>query len=325
MASLIRNRQSTLQQLSPFIRLPKYFSSEWSYASYRLPAPTAHITLSSALRGGGERGDGGKKKTEGDAMEDTPAEKCTVGWVEIPVRVPVSSGTPTVRLSPAPSREKGKSRASLGGILPSPKGKTKALPETKGDPSSDQEYREEMQWQLVALTYSGCWYRLSVPTSSSSDSTTASPVEVTQLSANAKSAAKASAPSAVATPIAVPRQTRTPAGAGPGPISASPPKGSVRTGALSSTPPRPSPLHTSTQPAPAAPSMSAASTIRGQPTVATTPAHAMASKKGKEREFLTSSLKRRDSSASTKSVSEKVSRKCNLEEFRRFGRWDGWI
>lgn len=322
-AGLIRNRQSTLQQLSPFIRLPKYFSSEWSYASYRLPAPTAHITLSSALRGGGERGDGGKKKTEGDATEDAPAEKCTVGWIEVPVRVPVSSGTADAKSAAPPSREKGKSRTSFGGIPPSPKGKAKALPEHKREISGDLEYREEMQWQLVVLTYSGCWYRLSVPTSTLSNSTTATPAEITSPPASTRLAAKASAPVAATAPVTIPRQARTPSGTGPGSISASPPKGSLRTGAQSSTPPRPSPLHTNTQTPATALSVGAASTVRGSPSVTTTtPTYTMTSRKGKEREASTSSSKRRDSSSS---VSEKASRKCDLEEFRRFGRWDGWI
>ncbi|KAG9317583.1 arginine-tRNA-protein transferase [Chiua virens] len=41
------NRQSSLSPLTPFLPLPKYFDSEWSYAQYRIPAQAAHISLSS--------------------------------------------------------------------------------------------------------------------------------------------------------------------------------------------------------------------------------------------------------------------------------------
>ena len=90
------NRQSSMSGLKPF--LPKYFSSEWSYAQYRIPAQTAHITLH-----------GGPAKSP--TADITDEEKCVVGWIQGPV----------------------------------------------DEEDGPQEY------QLVALTYTGGWYRLSVP------------------------------------------------------------------------------------------------------------------------------------------------------------------
>ena len=108
-----RNRQSTLSPLSPFISLPKYFDSQWSYAQYRLPAQTAHLALSA--------GSTGSKLS--DAVED---ERCVVAWTKVPLQ------TPAV-------------------------------------PGQNVSY----EYQIVALTYSGGWYRLVLP--SSMESRVASP------------------------------------------------------------------------------------------------------------------------------------------------------
>ena len=40
-----RNRQSKLSSLTSFIPIPKYFESEWSYARFRIPTQSAHISL----------------------------------------------------------------------------------------------------------------------------------------------------------------------------------------------------------------------------------------------------------------------------------------
>lgn len=63
-----RNRVSTLSPLTPFISLPKYFVSEWSYAQYRIPARVSHISLSSASH-------------STDMIQD---ERCTVAWIHAP-------------------------------------------------------------------------------------------------------------------------------------------------------------------------------------------------------------------------------------------------
>ncbi|OCH90706.1 WD40 repeat-like protein [Obba rivulosa] len=168
------NRQSTFSPLTPFIPLPKYFDSEWSYAQYRIPAQSSHISLSTPL----------SRSPTDDVVDE---EKCVVGWIQSPL-----------------------------------------------------DDREDVQeYQLVALTYTGGWYRVSLPGTTASASTTILP--------SARS-----------------------------PISASPP--SVR--AMSAARPR---------------STSGASFV-SRPD------------KGKERE--------RDK--------EGRDRDCSLQEFRRFGRWDGW-
>ncbi|KAH7887852.1 WD40-repeat-containing domain protein [Phlebopus sp. FC_14] len=92
------NRQSSLSPLAPFLPLPKYFDSEWSYAQYRIPAQAAHISLSSTS----------VRSSNTDLAAD---EKCVVGWIKV---------------------------------------------------SADSD-EHNFQYQLVALTYSGGWYRLSLP------------------------------------------------------------------------------------------------------------------------------------------------------------------
>ncbi|KAK7049625.1 Phosphatidylinositol 3,5-bisphosphate-binding protein [Paramarasmius palmivorus] len=108
------NRQSSLSQLAPYLPLPKYFESEWSYAQYRIPMQSSHISLSSTTR---------------SPTEDVPdEERCVVGWIQVPV---------------------------------------------EDGPEGAVEH------QLVALTYVGGWYRLSLPnaatTSSSSSGRPTSP------------------------------------------------------------------------------------------------------------------------------------------------------
>ncbi|KIJ20146.1 hypothetical protein PAXINDRAFT_166281 [Paxillus involutus ATCC 200175] len=93
------NRQSSLSPLAPFLPLPKYFDSEWSYAQYRIPAQAAHISLSSTSS---------IRSSNTDLAAD---EKCVVGWIKVPAE--------------------------------------------PGETISE--------YQLIALTYSGGWYRLSLP------------------------------------------------------------------------------------------------------------------------------------------------------------------
>jgi len=210
-----RNRQSTFSPLSGYLH--KYFSSEWSYARYRLPTSSTHISLHSV------------QSTEPSDSDIAEEEKCVVAWVEVPV--PVPSPTPPPPTSP-------KLKAQSPSLTP-------VEPQTR------------MEHQLVALTYSGGWYRLSIPSSSAT--------------------------------VPIPN------------LSSSPPAaGSVLGGtALSSSPGRPglSP-HMSPGRSPSRASVHSVSSSRPD--------------KGKERE--------RDSGKEK----EAPSRQCVLEEFRRYGRWDGW-
>lgn len=100
------NRQSTFSPLTPYLPLPKYFDSEWSYAQYRIPAQSAHISLSAPP----------SKPSTADVVDE---EKCVVGWIQGPVH---------------------------------------------DDPENAQE-EVPREYQMVALTYTGGWYRLSPPTS----------------------------------------------------------------------------------------------------------------------------------------------------------------
>ncbi|KAF8265112.1 WD40-repeat-containing domain protein [Lactarius quietus] len=100
----LSNRQSKLSSLTSFIPIPKYFESEWSYAQFRIPTQSAHISLT-------------QQAAARDANPDlAEEEKCTVGWIEAP---------------------------SLQSAAPAP------------TPATD--------YQLIALTYTGGWYRLALP------------------------------------------------------------------------------------------------------------------------------------------------------------------
>ena len=98
MVTTARNRQSTFSPLKPFVPLPSYFKSEWSYAQYRIPSQSSHISISTSLT----------RSPNEDVVDE---EKCVVGWIQVPL----------------------------------------------GDREDVQEY------QLIALTYTGGWYRVSLP------------------------------------------------------------------------------------------------------------------------------------------------------------------
>ena len=134
-----RNRQSKFSPLTPFLNLPKYFDSEWSYAQYRIPSQKNHIALSAG--------------TSGNRLSDAIAdERCTVSWVPVEVELPgagVGSVPPT---SPGLGSEKRKGKEKeRGQQMPMPmQGMTQKV----------------VEYQLIALTHSGGWYRLGLPTSS---------------------------------------------------------------------------------------------------------------------------------------------------------------
>ncbi|KAI9574554.1 SVP1-like protein 2 [Boletus coccyginus] len=65
------NRQSSLSPLTPFLPLPKYFDSEWSYAQYRIPTQAAHISLSST------------SSVRSSHMDLAADEKCVAGWIKV--------------------------------------------------------------------------------------------------------------------------------------------------------------------------------------------------------------------------------------------------
>lgn len=102
-ARVFRNRQSSLSPLTPFLSLPRYFDSEWSYAQYRIPTQTSHIALNAG-------------PNFSDVVDD---ERCVVAWIKVSTQ-PATGSPATV---------------------------------------------PESEYQLIALTYSGGWYRLGLPNS----------------------------------------------------------------------------------------------------------------------------------------------------------------
>ncbi|TCD67671.1 hypothetical protein EIP91_012037 [Steccherinum ochraceum] len=114
----LSNRHSTLSPLTSYLPLPKYFESEWSYAQYRIPAQSSHISLSAPA----------SKPPTADVVDE---EKCIVGWI----RGPVSD-------------------------------------------DEDHDTLSATEHQLVALTYTGGWYRLSLPTSGTSSNVINTPTPV---------------------------------------------------------------------------------------------------------------------------------------------------
>ncbi|KAG8694275.1 hypothetical protein FRC08_008587 [Ceratobasidium sp. 394] len=223
----VKNRRSVFSPLAPFVRLPKFLGSEWSYAQYRLPAqpPSSNLAALST-------------QLADPTAEKIEEERCTVAWIEVPVAAPAPIPKP-----PAPP-----SPAKLGKV-------TRSTTSHPAKPSAPQpEPTPATEYQLVALTYSGGWYRLSLP-----------PV------------------AGVTTPSEGRPTTPTGGRAGGSVLSSSPKDASVLSGIGA----------------------------RGKGADSR-----RATDKGKEREG--------KGEPEMKEVKEKQSRQCVLEEFRRFGRWDGW-
>lgn len=220
-----RNRQSKLSSLSPYMRLPKIFVSEWSYAQYRLPAqaPSSNLAALSA-------------QVIDPTAERVEEERCTVAWIE----VPIDTIPPAPLSTPSPKPDKTKSTSHSLKSVANPNGPA-------------------MEYQLVALTYSGGWYRLSLP-----------PVAGTVIQSE--------------------NRPTTPSGgrATGSVLSSSPKDASVLFGLAG----------------------------RGKGGEGT----GKGVDKSKEKEGKTKGKEEPE----VKEVKEKQSRQCVLEEFRRFGRWDGW-
>lgn len=151
--------------------MSKYIQSEWSYAQYSLPRPPAHVALSttsSASRMGTVNPDAGEE------------ERCVVAWVRVPVSQPSPASPPQPSLplsSVASSSPQGKGKAR--DVESTSDRERRRSPRLSQGPSSSPSKKEHMgasnpttapEYQLVALTYSGGWYRLSLPSSTSSGS-----------------------------------------------------------------------------------------------------------------------------------------------------------
>ncbi|CDZ97147.1 Uncharacterized conserved protein, contains WD40 repeats [Phaffia rhodozyma] len=168
----LRNPKSPFQTLQPYlpISLPKYFLSEWSHAQFRLPTRTPHAetlthlspsspsdlpstSTSSTSTSTAQSASSVRSGSSSTAMED----KCLVSWVQ--VHSSSASGT-AAGISTTPYQYASnpslsfKSRPSTSEITPS----------------------LQMEYQLIALTYTGGYYRIALPSSSSSSSSVSSPL-----------------------------------------------------------------------------------------------------------------------------------------------------
>lgn len=153
--------------------MSKYIQSEWSYAQYSLPRPPAHVALSttsSASRMGSVNPDAGEE------------DRCVVAWVQVSGSQPSPASPPQPSLSlpsVASSSPKGKGKArDLESTSDRERRRSTLLPQGPSSPPSKKETLSASnatvtapQYQLIALTYSGSWYRLSLPGSTSPGST----------------------------------------------------------------------------------------------------------------------------------------------------------
>jgi hypothetical protein len=163
-----RNRPSTLSLLSPYlpVSLPKYFSSEWSHAQYRLPSRNPHADVLSSL--GTSSNPDRSESTSASASAGSDEERCVVGWIEVPTDDP-SKGKDNPKRSSVPvvtSPEAQKISQPFAGS----KGVRTFNPTSVSSSSRLSALLSPsttVEHQLVALTFSGGWYRLALPSSMS--------------------------------------------------------------------------------------------------------------------------------------------------------------
>ncbi|CCA71710.1 hypothetical protein PIIN_05645 [Serendipita indica DSM 11827] len=151
------NQLSLMRHITALLPVQNnYLNSERAYAKYYLPTPPAHVahSMSQTNRLGTAHPDAGDE------------EKWTVGWIEVPAdTTPYSSPVKTATPLPSVHGNKGRGRASVPGSplrtsidrrgAQSPTSPTRSHPKSPPPP----------EYQLVALTYTGGWYRLSLPKS----------------------------------------------------------------------------------------------------------------------------------------------------------------
>ena len=247
--SFCSNKQSKLSPLTPYISLPKYFGSEWSYAQFRIPSQSSHIALSAASK----------------SSSVIPDERCTVTWIKYPLDS--SNHTDT----------------------------TSNLPYTPQAPPDSISY----EYQLIVLTYTGGWYRVALPKSASQSQSRSS----TPQPPNPRSAHTIGGAASTIAPTS-PRMGMHKILSTPSTAAFSQPGLSTRHGHsrhLSS--PAVGRLGTSIA------DRSRAETVVGGGRHVLQHQQLKDKGKGKEREKV------------EEVKSEGV---CTLEEFRRYGRWDGW-
>ncbi|GAA5842410.1 hypothetical protein JCM9279_005375 [Rhodotorula babjevae] len=220
-ASTPRSHQLSL--LKPY--LPKYFSSEWSHAQFRLPPPPGGSTASrlpfslsnpgpypnTPFSGAGAGGTGGASGGEqGKAARAASVEDdvCVCAWIEVnaldeaaapgPAAAPAAAA-PVVAHGPRP-RAQNRSSSGAQQQQPHPRSAAAAPSTACASPARRKET------QLVALTRSGGWYRLAfdpLPAlSSSSTSSTSTHSSSPSSSAKGKAPSRSSPGSGTSTPRA---------------------------------------------------------------------------------------------------------------------------
>ncbi|KAG8980972.1 hypothetical protein FRB90_007366 [Tulasnella sp. 427] len=139
------NRVSAFSSLSAY--LPRYVGSEWSYAEFRLPSSSKHIALSAASAGTVTQ------LPDPDAAEE---EKAMVGWIQAQV--------PSTTYNPAPA---------VPSLSSSPSSKSSRRPSSSAVPTAAAP-PPKTEYQLIALAFSGGWYRLSTASSASTETSSRS-------------------------------------------------------------------------------------------------------------------------------------------------------
>ncbi|KAE9410358.1 hypothetical protein BT96DRAFT_961807 [Gymnopus androsaceus JB14] len=127
------NRQSSFSPLTPYLPLPKYFESEWSYAQYRIPTQSSHISLSASTT------------ASRSATEDIPdEERCVVGWIQGWYRLSIPKPNPS-----SPSKGS-RARSSSVSSTKSERSKGKEKERDSKDPKTSQctlqEFRRYGRW-----------------------------------------------------------------------------------------------------------------------------------------------------------------------------------
>lgn len=165
-SSFISSRQKQFNILKPY--LPKYFSSEWSHSQFRLPppAPTAS-RLPFSLSNVGDTG-----RSTPTVEDDT----CICAWIEVDREEDDQSDSATsmpIRNEVRESR-KGKEREHQSGTSLSNRfEKENSSRSSSGSRRSGEPYKHEVfviptppikrkEFQIVAITHSGGWFRISL-------------------------------------------------------------------------------------------------------------------------------------------------------------------
>ncbi|GAA5926849.1 hypothetical protein JCM3775_007057 [Rhodotorula graminis] len=226
-ASTPRSHQLSL--LKPY--LPKYFSSEWSHAQFRLPPPPGGPTASrlpfslsnpgpyphTPFSGGGTSGGGGGggaagggEGGKGPRAASVEDDVCVCAWIEVDAldEAPAPASVPVVEPRPRP-RAHGRSSCGAQRQQQQQQQQYGRSGAAASSTTSSAPPPRRKETQLVALTRSGGWYRLAfdpLPAPSSASSTSSHAPS----SSSSSSSTKGKAPSRPSSGTSTPRAERDP-------------------------------------------------------------------------------------------------------------------